>query len=330
MKGIVNRGLMMALLASSAAAQTNKSGQSVLLKTGIAQYEAEKLDEAKATLTPLAKAGDPEAMFYLGRVAIEQSDGDEAVTWLEEAAKKNDRSSVYHQWLATAYAIKAAAASPMAQMTLLPALKRESERAVELDSTNIDARVNLMQFYFQAPAMMGGGPDKAGEQLTAIMALNPYQGRLQSASAAEGQKDSATAERTLRDLTTAYPDSSTPAVRLGTYYANQKRYDDAFRVLEDRLRKSPNDGSALYQLGRAGALSGTKLDQAQSALNRYLKMPHKRGTPTIAAAHWRLGMVVEAKGDTKTAKAEYERALRLDPKLTEAKASLDKLSKGGS
>jgi tetratricopeptide (TPR) repeat protein len=213
----------------------------------------------------------------------------------------------------------------MAQMTLLPTLKRESERAVELDSTNIDARVNLMQFYLQAPPMVGGGVDKAREQLAAITALNPYQGQLQSAAIAENQRDSVAAERILRDLTAALPDSSTPSVRLATYYANQKRYDDAFRVLEERLHRSPNDGSALYQLGRTGALSGAKLDQAQLALNQYVKMPHKRGAPSIAAAHWRLGMVVEAKGDTKTAKAEYERALRLDPKLTGAKVSLDKL-----
>jgi tetratricopeptide (TPR) repeat protein len=317
--------LLIALMASTAAAQAKNASQSSRLAKGIAQYEAEQLDPAKATLAPLAKSGDAVAMFYLGRIAIEQSDGDAAVTWLEEATKQNDRSSLYHQWLATAYGVKAGAANPMAQMTLLPTLKRESERAVELDSSNIDARVNLMQFYLQAPPMVGGGVDKAREQLAAITALNPYQGQLQSAAIAENQKDSVAAERILRDLAAAFPDSSTPSVRLATYYANQKRYDDAFRVLEERLRRSPNDGSALYQLGRTAALSGAKLDQAQLALNQYVKMPHKRGAPSIAAAHWRLGMVVEAKGDTKTAKAEYERALRLDPKLTGAKASLDKL-----
>lgn len=280
MKTILNAGLLMAVVASTAAGQAKSARQSSPIMRGIAQYEAEQLDQAKATLAPLAKSGDVEAMFYLGRIAIEQSDGDEAVTWLEEATKQNDRSSLYHQWLATAYGVKAAGANSMTQMSLFPSLKRESERAVELDSSNIDARVNLMQFYLQAPAMVGGGVDKAREQLAAIMALNPYQGRLQSATVAENQKDSVAAERIFRDLTAAFPDSSIPSVRLGTYYANQKRYDDAFRVLEDRLRRSPSDGSALYQLGRVGAL---------------------------------------------TARAEYQRALRLDPKLTGAKASLDKL-----
>jgi hypothetical protein len=39
----------------------------------------------------------------------------------------------------------------------------------------------------------------------------------------------------------------------------------------------------------------------------------------------RRGMVLEAKADKKTAQAEYETALRLDPKLAGAKTSLDKL-----
>lgn len=317
--------MLLATAVSTATAQTKKSPQTAPLKTGIAQFDAERLDQAKATLTPLAKSGDAEAMFYLGRIAIEQSDGDEAVSWLEQAIKKNDRSSRYHQWLGSAYGVKASGANPFALMSLAPSVKRAMERAVELDSTNIEARVNLTQFYLQAPAMMGGGVDKAREQVAAIMARNPYQGRLQDASIAENQKDTLAAERLLRDLVAAFPDSSAPATRLAIYYMNLKRYDDSFRVLEDRLRRSPNDAPVLYQLGRVGAVSGARLDRAQWGLDRYLKMPHKRGTPSIAAAHWRMGMVLEAKGDRTTAKAEYETALRLDLKLAGAKASLDKL-----
>jgi tetratricopeptide (TPR) repeat protein len=325
MNRILNAGVLLAIVVSTATTQTTKTRQTSPLKTGIAYFDAERLDQAKATLTPLAKSGDPEAMFYLGRIAIEQSDGDEAVSWLEKAIEKNERSSRYHQWLGTAYGAKLAGANQFAAMSLAPSMKRAMERAVELDSANIEARVSLTQFYLQAPAIVGGGVDKAREQVTAIMARDPYQGRLQEAAIAENQRDTVAAERMLRDLVAAFRDSSAPAIRLTLYYVNLKRYDDAFRVLEDRLGRSPNDASSLYQLGRVGAVSGTRLDRAQWGLNRYLKMPHKRGTPPIAAAHWRMGMVLEAKGNLTTAKAEYETALRLDPKLAGAKASLEKL-----
>jgi tetratricopeptide (TPR) repeat protein len=325
MNWILHVCMLLGTLPLEAAAQSPTVPRSSPLKTGIAQFDAEKLDQAKATLTPLAKAGDADAMLYLGRIAIEQSDGDSAVSWMEQAVKKNDRSSSYYQWLSTAISVKATASNPFAQMSLAPSLKHAMERAVELDSTNVEARVNLLQFYLQAPAMMGGGVDKARDQVALLMARDPYQGRLQQASIAENQKDTVAAERELRGLVTSFPDSSAPATRLAIYYFNAKRYDDSFRVLEDRLRRSPNDGAALYQLGRVGAVSGKGLDRAQWALDRFIQMPHKRGTPSIAAAHWRRGMIDEAKGDRAAARTAYETALRLDPKLAGAKASLDKL-----
>jgi tetratricopeptide (TPR) repeat protein len=318
-------GLLLVTVVSTAAAQATKAPQSSPLKAGIAQFDAERLDQAKATLTPLAKAGDADAMLYLGRIAIEQSDGDSAVSWIEQAARKNERSSLYQQWLAVAYSTKAASGGMLAQMSLAPSMRRAMERAVELDSANIEARVNLTQFYLQAPPAMGGGVDKAREQVAAIMARDPYLGRLLEASVAENQKDSVAAERVLRGLVASFPDSSAPAVRLAIFDYNLKRWDDAFRVVEDRLRRAPNDAAALFQLGRIGAVSGMKLDRAQWALGLYLKTPHKRGTPSIAAAHWRMGMVLEATGDKGKARSEYEWAVQLDPKLAGAKASLDKL-----
>lgn len=297
------------------------------LSTAIALYDAEKLDQAKTMLTPLAAAGDPDAMLYLGRIAIDQSKGDTAVDWIEQAVKKNDRSSLYYQWLGTAYGIKIASANMFAQMSLAPTIKRTMERAVELDSSNVEARINLTGFYLQAPPVAGGGVDKARDQVAAIMRLNPYQGHLQEGTIAQNQHDTVTAEQIYRDLVTAFPDSSQPTVSLAIFYTSVKRYEDSFRVLEDRLKRFPDDGPTLYQLGRLGAVSGLHLDRAQVGLNRYIKMPHRRGTQTIAAAHWRLGMVLEAKGDRKTAKSEYETALSLDPNLAGAKAALDKLNK---
>src|SRR5476649_1891648 len=157
MKRILHVCMVLGGLALEASAQLSAAPRSAQLKTGIAQFDAERLDQAKATLTPLAKAGDPDAMLYLGRIAIEQSDGDSAVMWIEQAVKKNDRSSSYYQWLGAAYGVKGTAAGPLAQMSLLPSLKHAMERAVELDSANVEARTNLVQFYLQAPAMMGGG-----------------------------------------------------------------------------------------------------------------------------------------------------------------------------
>src|SRR5438093_5551504 len=101
MKLIVSCCLLLSVAGTSFAqgAKTRPPATPTALAAAIALYDADKLDQAKAKLTPLAAAGDAEAMFYLGRIAIEQNKGDEAVDWLEQAVKKNDRSSSYYVWL---------------------------------------------------------------------------------------------------------------------------------------------------------------------------------------------------------------------------------------
>src|SRR3954471_24929548 len=138
---------LLTVIASLSSAQATKKSANTPLKAAIAHFDAERLDRAKADLTPLAAAGDPDAMYYLGRVAFDQAKYDEAIDWFEQAIKKNDASSQYHQWLGAAYGQKLSPSNPMAAMSMAPTLKREMMRAVELDSTNVEARVNLATFY---------------------------------------------------------------------------------------------------------------------------------------------------------------------------------------
>src|SRR4051794_6760357 len=120
MNRVVNAGLLLATAVSITAAQNRKPARPTPLQAAITLYDAEKIDQAKTTLTPLAKSGDPDAMLYLGRIAIDQSDFGAAVDWLEQATKKNDRNSSYHQWLGMAYGAKANAGNPFTAMTLVP------------------------------------------------------------------------------------------------------------------------------------------------------------------------------------------------------------------
>jgi len=53
-------------------------------------------------------------------------------------------------------------------------------------------------------------------------------------------------------------------------------------------------------------------------------MSPPEGAPGHVAAHWRSGVIWEKKGDKTAARAAYETALKLDPKFTQAAASLKK------
>ena len=66
-------------------------------------------------------------------------------------------------------------------------------------------------------------------------------------------------------------------------------------------------------------------DRAEAALQSYLQHTPGPAEPSLAAAHWRLGMIHEKRGHTAQAREEYETALKLDPRLRGAKESLAKL-----
>jgi Flp pilus assembly protein TadD len=48
--------------------------------------------------------------------------------------------------------------------------------------------------------------------------------------------------------------------------------------------------------------------------------------PPLAAAHWRIGCILEKKGDKPGARVAYETSLKLDPKFPPAIESLKKLN----
>jgi hypothetical protein len=104
------------------------------------------------------------------------------------------------------------------------------------------------------------------------------------------------------------------------------RWDTAFVALDRALAARPNDPAALYQVGRAAAESKRNLDKGEQALRSYLAMPPGQFLSTPAAAHWRLGMILQHRGDTEGARREYATALQLDPKHAGALAAIGALN----
>ena len=110
------------------------------------------------------------------------------------------------------------------------------------------------------------------------------------------------------------------------FYQSTGAYEKAFELFESMIEANPAEVGALFQIGKTGALSGQRLERSEEALKAYLQTTPGRNDPSLAAAHWRLGMVHEWRRDRERAKAEYETALRLDPTFKSATESLRKLT----
>jgi len=294
-------------------------GQSV--EQAVQLFDARKYADARAVLLPHGER-DAIAAYYLGRIEFANDDAGKAAEWFERAVSMNPKSSVYYGWLGRAYGIQARSASMFRAASLARKSKGALETALTLDPDNLDVRDDLIVYYSRAPGFVGGSKQKAREMLVEIKKRNAYRGSLAAAALCTGEKDIACAERELTEMVTSYPDSPAVYASLAAFYGDQKQFDKAFELLDQRLRTKPNELTTLYQLGRAASLSGHYLDRGERALKTYLANPTPERGPAPAHVRYRLGMIYEKKGTKDLAREEYRAALQLNPRHRDAQKAL--------
>jgi len=244
-------------------------------------YHAKRYAEARTAFAQVA-AADPdnaEAAYRLGMLAFMRDEQEEAVKWLEKATTLAPRSSPYFKALGDAYGLSAQKAGLFSKLGFARKCLAAYEKGAALDPQSVNARYALFNFYRSAPAIVGGGVDKARTQAQEIQKLDAVRGTL------------ALAELSIAD----------------------KKYEEAFEALENLHRSRPEALDAVYQIGRVAALSGLRLDDGTASLKEYLAHTPDDNQPPLWAAHWRLGQIFEKKGDPAAARTEYAAALKLNP-----------------
>lgn len=265
------------------------------------------------------------AYFIAGCMAFGDGRADKAADLFEKATETDGTKSLYFDWLGRAYGDQAQRANKLKQGFLARKTKSAFERAVALDANNLSARSYLVDFYQLAPGFMGGSEAKASEQIAAIRSRNPYRGGFVSATAQQRRKDVTGAEREFSTLIATYPDSLAPRTALVQSLINGKRFAEAFRAIDAARTALPASAVPAYLLGRTAVLSGEQLERGEAALRSYLTHVPAKNEPTLAAAHMRLGQLLEKRGQKAEARTQLEDAVRLDPSLKEAKDALARL-----
>jgi cytochrome c-type biogenesis protein CcmH/NrfG len=179
--------------------------------------------EAKVVLTTLASGQNPDARAacYLGRIAMRADDAKQATEWFEAATRLEPDNPDYHLWLGRADGARARESSKLSQIGLAKKIRAQFERASTLDPENLEARSSLIDYYLQAPGMLGGSVDKARQQAAEIRKRDAYRGALADARIAEDQKDLAGAERSYQEAVRTRPDSLNARYALGSFYSRR-------------------------------------------------------------------------------------------------------------
>jgi predicted Zn-dependent protease len=112
---------------------------------------------------------------------------------------------------------------------------------------------------------------------------------------------------------------------LAALYAFQERWPELESVLERSQAVDASHLAAWFQAGRQLVVSGKEPARAERYLRHYLSREPEIGAPSHAAARWRLGLALEQQGRRAEASSEIAAAVRLDPRLEDAKKDLKRL-----
>jgi len=277
-------------------------------------------------LLPLVAAEDVSALYRQAQELMRQQQFAVAVPLLEKCVAAEPANSKFHQWLGRALGLQAAQDGITSSVFTIRKVKAEFGKAIELDPMNLEARQDLAILFRAAPGFLGGSNAKAAEQIAFIRRHDP-------ALAAQLEGDFLAADKKYDAALTNYNESArlNPRpmihVRISLLHQQKKEWDKSFAALDRALALDANFPFALYQVGRTAALSGEQLDRGEKCLRTYLAVPVREDleSPSIAAAHFRLGNILEKKGNRTAARDEYETALKIDPKQKLAREALAKL-----
>jgi tetratricopeptide (TPR) repeat protein len=283
---------------------------------------------AAAASIPQVKDASAEAKtaFDRGRAAHNAGKTDEAVSAFEQAVALDPTSSLYHLWLGHAYSRQLSSAGFLRKPFIARRSGEAYNVAVKLDPSSIEAAEARLDFFLGAPAIVGGGIDKARAEAARIAALDAYRGAMAEARIAEHEKEWPKAERLYRSLIAEYPERSAAVDALVTILQNAERFGEAFSIVDDRLARLPDEASSLYNLGRLSAVSGQHLARGETAMRRFLTLT---GADAVrqSNAHYRLGMIKEKTGDVQAAAVEYRAAVDLYPRHEPAATALKRIER---
>lgn len=265
----------------------------------------------------LIGAEDASSLYRQAQELMRRQQFAAAIPLLEKCVAAEPGNSKFHQWLGRALGLQAAQNGIASSVLSIRKVKAELEKAIELDPLNLEARQDLAIMYRALPGLLGGSKAKAAEQIAFIRRHDP-------ALAAQIEGDFLASDKKYDAALAAYNQSAKLnlrpiiLVRISLVHQQKKEWEKAFAALERALTLDANHPFTLYQIGRG-----------EKCLRTYIAMPVREEleNPSIAAAHFRLGTILEKKGDSTGARTEYETALKMDPKQKLAREALAKLKR---
>jgi tetratricopeptide (TPR) repeat protein len=291
-----------------------------------AAIQAGRADEAASLLQTTLSAYPQNAKAHqlLCRVFYAQDLIDSAVNECETAVALAPNDSDNQLWLGRAYGQQASRANLIAAFSLARRVRAAFEQSTRLNPNNLQALIDLGEFYVLAPGAVGGGLEKAqalDAQIEQVSAANAYK-LLAMIANKKGETATAEAEYKKAIAVGKTPDTY---IDLGHFYQEHQRYDDAEAALALGIRADQAHDDALVDAASILTAAHRNPQLAEQLLREYLASPAKSENAPAFRVHVQLGKLLETDGDKAGARREFDAALALASQYSEAKKALEKL-----
>jgi len=295
------------------------------------------------------KPKDAAALTFMSIIEESFNRWDAAKSYAEQAVSADPGYADGHAQLARINAELAETAAVWRQVGFVRVMKREIDAAYRIDPNNLDALLTDMMFTFKAPGIVGGSRAKAHEIAQKILRAHPEWGRLAEAKLAQHENNEPSAIRWLRDggwgnyriqsnlaqvycclsshpwyeeairiaksMVAADPGRPDAYVLQARCYAATGAYAELDAVLAQATQRVPEDWSTYYWAARTLAEHKSDPARAEGYIRRYLSQEPEGRAPTVAEAHWTLGLILEQLGRKQEASREIKTASKLHTDL---------------
>jgi len=285
--------------------------------SGIAAFDNNDLISAKKLFHQSIEQNnkDAVALQYLGKIALAEGELDDAEEYIEKAQKLSPKDAEVQFDTARIMGAQAQDASIFSAAGYASKSLEAFKKAAQLEPDSVKYRRGLMNFYLQAPGIVGGDDKLAMDEALAISELNPIEGFVALASVYQNTKEEQKLQLLYQSAEKEFPNSAQIAYSRGMYYQSLEKFELAiadFRNVQTMQAENEEDVSifaALYQIGRNSVLSKTNTEEGIKALHRFINTaPTHNSLPSIPWAKFRLGLLYVNKGDKESARKLYKEA----------------------
>jgi tetratricopeptide (TPR) repeat protein len=260
---------------------------------------------------------DASLYYWLGRCYFEIRDFNHSISNWERAVALDSNRSEYHDWLGRAYGRKAEEDSHSKMASALSLAHRthhEFELAVQFDAKNVDAQRDLISFMASAPRDLGGGKDRALEQLRTLSSIDSLAGMLALADFYATRKKLDQSSEEYQQILKSAPTRIDAYFEAADYYRDRDDSEHLQQAVEGAQKVTRSDRRLSYYVGVSLLLAKKDSDTAERDLRTYIdSVPDNSELPSHSSAYEYLGKLFENQGRSDLAVEQYKAALALDP-----------------